>query len=166
MTRRRAVRSMRLGPAGWDIVAGIALIGVAAVVWWRTALLPPPIFDPIGSALIPQLVALVIAGLSLVMIAGALSTARAELRRGLPAGGGWSAARRALGVVAMLLVYGILLQVDGIGFTLATIFFVAPTGMLLSRGNHRVIAGSVISALVLAAACSYVFTQIFYIDLP
>jgi len=161
---------MRLGSAGWDIVAGVVLIAVAAVVWWQAALLPPPIFDPIGSALIPQLVALVIAGLSLVMIAGALGTARAELRRSRPTGGeardGLPPARRALSVVAMLLVYGTLLQVDGVGFTLATVLFVAPTGMLLSRGNRRVMAGSVISAILLAVACSYVFTQIFYIDLP
>jgi putative tricarboxylic transport membrane protein len=161
---------MRLGPAGWDIVTGVALIGVASVVWWQTALLPPPIFDPIGSALIPQLVALVTAGLSLVMIAGALDTARAELRQDQSAGGetrdGWPPVWRALAVVAMLLVYGSLLQIDGLGFTLATVLFVAPAGMLLSRGNRRVMLASTISAVLLAVACSYVFTQIFYIDLP
>jgi putative tricarboxylic transport membrane protein len=168
--RRRAVRGMRLGPAGWDIVAGVALVGLAAIVWWQTALLPPPIFDPIGSALIPQLVALVIAGLSLVMIAARLGTAREEWRRGpLAAGetrGGWPPARRALAIVAMLLAYGALLQIDGVGFTPATVLFVAATGLLLSRGNRHVMVGSVISAFLLAAACSYVFTQIFYIDLP
>lgn len=163
------MRGRRLGPAGWDVVAGLGLLALAGVVWWQAELLPPPIFDPIGSAFMPQAVALVIAGLSLVMIAAAFSTARAKLSRQVPsdeATGGWSAAGRALAVVALLLVYGALLATKGVGFTVATVLFVAATGILLSCGNRRVMVASVISALLLAAACSYIFTQIFYIDLP
>jgi len=163
------VRGRRLGPAGWDVVAGLGLLALAGVVWWQAGRLPPPIFDPIGSAFMPQTVALVIAGLSLVMIASALGTARAELSSEVPndaAAGGWPAAGRALAVVAMLLVYGALLATDGVGFVVATVLFVAPTGILLSRGNRDVMVASVISAFLLAAACSYIFTQIFYIDLP
>lgn len=163
------MRITRLGPAGWDIVTGIALLGLSAVVLWQAERLPPPIFDPIGSAFLPRAVALVIAGLSLVMIAGALSAARAELAQdngGGDAAGSRSAAGRGLAVVVMLAVYGVLLESGMVGFTAATALFVAATGTLLSRGNHRVMVASVVTGIVLAVACRYVFTQIFYIDLP
>ena len=163
------MRIAKLRAAGWDVVAGIALLGLSAVVLWQAEQLPPPIFDPIGSAFLPRAVALVIAALSLVMIGGALAGAGAELAQeesGAGAGGDGAAAGRGLAVVVMLAVYGALLESGMIGFAPATTLFVAATGMLLSRGNRRVMVASVITAIVLAIACRYVFTQIFYIDLP
>lgn len=164
------MRSVRIGPAGWDVVVGLALVALAAVVWWQAGRLPPPTFDPIGPAAIPKAVALVIAVLGLTMCAVALQAARAgdadPAVGGAEAPQGWPALRRALAVVAMLLLYGGLLEVKGFGFTLATILFVAATGILLSRGERRVMLASVVCALILAFGCRYVFTQIFYIDLP
>lgn len=160
-----------------DVGLGAALIGLAAVVWWQADQLPPPMFDPIGSAAVPKTVALLIAAMSAIVVwRGFRSSpepepeAMAELPDGLAAPTATAEPRLrpllALALLGLTCVYAGAMQWGGLGFRSATVGYVFLAGLLLGGLSRRVAATSGVLAIVLGVGGTYLFTRVFYIDLP
>lgn len=145
-----------------DIGLGLFLITVCAVVLWESRTIPPGSFEPLGSAPVPQVTALLIILLALSVIVRACLAP--------PAGeGGRDAELRPLdaaGFVLLTLVYvgAIHLRLATFG-VISTIFLVLTIGFL-TRFQPRLMPAVVVVALITAFGCQYLFTRVFIVDLP
>ena len=143
---------------------GAFLIAVCAASLWETRDIPPGTFEPLGSAPVPQAVALVVIVLVLVVMVRAWL----QLRSGAPRPAddvkprwGDAAAVAGLTVLYVLALHLRLGRFD----VLSAIYLFITIALLVRfrRGSLPIIAG--ISALT-GFGCQYVFTRVFVVDLP
>lgn len=147
-----------------DVALAVAVGGFAALLLWETAKIPPPFFDPLGSAAVPEGVATILAVLALLLLLRAFaakpwpSLRRAEGYRPRP--------DIALGVTMVAVGYVAVMELEVLGFRAATIAFVVLASALLGRFKPRVMMISVAVALAVGVGGAYLFTSIFFIALP
>ena len=147
-----------------DIALAAAVSAFAGLLWWQSLAIPPPFFDPLGSAAVPRAIALILAVLSILVLARALlalpwpATVREQGFRPRP--------DIALGLVLLVVAYIALMQAEVLSFRTATIvFLIAATALLGRLGRMTMIVG-VVTAVVIGVGGTMLFTQFFYIDLP
>ncbi|MEO7243416.1 MAG: tripartite tricarboxylate transporter TctB family protein [Variovorax sp.] len=166
-----------------DVIVGLALIGLAAVLWIGSLSIGAPFFDPLGSAAVPRACAVLIAAFSLTMVlqaAGKLRRAR-RARGALPQEPSAQALteeviaeaatwrRRpwlAFAFVVLCGAYMAVMQWRLAGFRVATGVFVLASVVLLGGFKPRTLVIGAILALLLAIGGHLLFTRFFYIDLP
>ncbi|MBJ3774628.1 tripartite tricarboxylate transporter TctB family protein [Acuticoccus mangrovi] len=151
--------------AAGDLALAAAVILVAVVVWIATADLPPPRYEPVGSAALPR-------GISAIMaLLGALLAARTLIGAEAPA----TAAGERVGmraVVRLLVLCGLTLAyvaaMDGrlVGFRPATIAYLFLATLALAGITLRRVVTAFAFAALLAVGLHALFTHFFYIDLP
>lgn len=151
-----------------DIVFALAVMLFSAFVYWGTLGLPPPRYEPIGSAALPRGLALVLALLALVvMIRGLL-----RWRSWDGGGGGDSASTHrqrpllAIAVFVVIVIYVAAMDFRLLRFVPASILAFTLVGAMLTRFEPRRmpwIAGFVIPLVLLI---QIIFQHFFYIDLP
>jgi putative tricarboxylic transport membrane protein len=148
-----------------DIGLSVFLIVVCAAVLWETRKIPPGTFEPLGSAPIPQLVATIIMLLSLLVIANAWLS----LKRPTEGSEGEALVLRPVDAGAtflLTLVYVLAMAFGLIGFAIATTLFLFVTIGLLARFRPKGLVLAAAIALLMGFGCEYVFTKIFFVDLP
>lgn len=150
-----------------DVVLALAVLAFAGTVWWGTADLPPPRYEPIGSAALPRALAAIMAVLGLVVLGRAL---RRPKQDAAPSDGAEPAFRPrpllAIAVFAVLVLYVLVMDRGLLGFIPASIAaFLLIGGMLTGFAVRRLpwLTGFVIAIVVVI---DLVFTRFFYIDLP
>jgi putative tricarboxylic transport membrane protein len=154
-----------------DLLLAFAITIFAIVLYRQADLLPPPFFDPLGSAAVPKATAVV-----LVVLAVCLLVQRAFHLEGggmampaRPADGGeevapapWSA----LGAIALPVAYIGVLQAGWLSFPEASAVFVMALGALFGQGRRGVLLVLPVIALMTGYGLNYIFTEILYVDLP
>ena len=162
-----------------DLALAIFIWSLAATVYVAAARLPPPIFDPVGSAAIPKAVAIVLA----LLAAGILAQRLLRVREGsgvsegaAEAGeageadeGGAAAALRpgvAAACIAIMIGYTAVMAFGALGFREATVPFVILLGGALSGFRRSTMLVLVPSALAIAIGFGWLFSEILYVDLP
>ncbi|MCT9000570.1 MULTISPECIES: tripartite tricarboxylate transporter TctB family protein [Chelativorans] len=149
----------------WDTGWTAGLLALSGLVWWAVEQLPPPIFDPVGSAALPKVTVVVIAALSVAMGAAAWRSRHAPPKpASAPDQEGGGRPIYGMQMLALLIAYALLLPL--LGFAAATFLFVLAGGVILARGDRKAMLASLVSAVLLSVGCQYLFTDIFYIDLP
>ncbi|MEO1017912.1 MAG: tripartite tricarboxylate transporter TctB family protein [Pseudomonadota bacterium] len=148
-----------------DSALAVVIILFAALLYWEAFKLPPPFFDPLGSAAVPKFVACVLVVLALMLIGQQL------LKKSTASGTPEEDAVRpmplvAVGSVLAVVGYALLLQYDLLSFRTASIVFVFVLGSILARFSWRVMRWILPIAVLLGFAFNFIFTQVFYIDLP
>ena len=143
--------------------AGFALtmIVVCGAVYWASLDLPEAVLEPIGPAVFPRVVSALLAVLSAAVLVGALrrrSTTAAPATEPRP----WLAAA----TVALTVLYLGVMEVEMLGFRDATIAYLAILGAMLVDFAVRRLAFVAAIAVVLGIGTHYVFTRLFFIDLP
>ncbi|MGP1396302.1 MAG: tripartite tricarboxylate transporter TctB family protein [Inquilinaceae bacterium] len=150
-----------------DIGLSVFLIVVCSAVLWESRRLPPGTFEPLGSAPIPRIVAGLIILLSLVVIAQAGLT----LRRGRaapPAADDMLVPRPvdAAAIFLLTVAYVLAMALGLIGFAVGTALFLFVSIGLLVRFRPRLLVVAALIAVLMGFGCQYVFTHIFFVDLP
>ncbi len=141
--------------------AGIAV--AAVVVFIGTIGLPPPRYEPIGSAAIPRVMAAILLLLSALLIFDVL-------RR--PANTDPQEAPRVATPLAPILsaaaiiAYVAVMDSGLLGFQPATALLVFGLAFGLTGFRRRAALPAAVFAILLALGTFYVFTNFFYIDLP
>lgn len=153
-----------------DLVLAAAVWIVSAVVYWGASLLPPPIFDPVGSAAIPKLISVVLAVLAALIVVQRMLELRGvktdgdnqrpedpdmPLRPGL-----------ALACIFIMAAYAAMMNLGLLGFREATVPFVILLGGVLCRFRRSTMPVIVVCALAIAVGFSWLFSEVLYIDLP
>ena len=161
----RGARRLAVG-IGYDawFVAGLGLVA-GGVLLAGAGSIAPPIFDPLGSAAVPR------AGAICLMIIGLLVPVQQWAReRRLPAAGDPArtpagATRVAtLGMFSAMVSY-LLAMGAGLGFAPATVIFTI-VAIPLVAARWRLIPVAVAVALVLGFGSEWLFTRVFFVDLP
>lgn len=151
-----------------DICFALAMLAFAGVVWWGTADLPPPRYEPIGSAALPRALALIMALLSLIVLFRAFARQRAQ---GDDRTAAASAAFRprpllAIAVFGVLVLYVLAMDQRLLGFIPASIIAFTVIGGLLTGFAPKRLPWLLGFVVVMVGVIWLVFTRFFYIDLP
>jgi putative tricarboxylic transport membrane protein len=151
-----------------DICFAVAMLVFAGIVWWGTADLPPPRYEPIGSAALPRALALVMALLSLIVLARAYARQRARSGARTPTAGAGFTPRPllAIGVFVVLVLYVLAMDQRLLGFIPASIVAFTVIGGLLTGFSLKRLPWLLGFVVVMVMAIWLVFTRFFYIDLP
>jgi hypothetical protein len=148
-----------------DLALGLFLIVVCGAVLWEARTIPPGVFEPLGSAPIPQATAGLIILLALVVMGRALLA----LRQDAPAGPAEDLALRPLdaaAVIGLSVLYVLAMALRLFDFAVLTALFLMVTIGALTRFERRLLPIIVVLALATGFGCQYVFTRIFVVDLP
>lgn len=148
-----------------DILFAVAVLALAGIVWWGTSALPPPRYEPLGSAALPRALAVIMALLGLVLLGRVWS---AGPRRAAPAVEPGFRPRPwlAIGVLAVLVAYVVLMDLRLLGFVPASILALVLIGAMLTGFDRRRLPWLLGFVVLLVVAVQLVFTRVFYIDLP
>jgi putative tricarboxylic transport membrane protein len=141
----------------------LALIAFSVIVIREANRLPPPFFDPLGSAAVPRFVAGLLILLGLAVVGRCLLT---PVVRKKDVTADTRSPWVALGALAVSVVYVALMQTDLLGFAPASSLFVIGLGIILSRGDKKVILWMLPMGIIVGYGLNYLLTEIFYIDLP
>ncbi|MBJ3774643.1 tripartite tricarboxylate transporter TctB family protein [Acuticoccus mangrovi] len=147
-----------------DVGLALVVAAFAALLLWQAAKVPPPFFDPLGSAAVPRGVAVVL------LLLAAIVLVRALLARPWPALERDTGYRRrpdvACGIVALAVAYVGVMAAGVLGFMVATILFLALGTALLATFRRRQVLIGLALAVVLGIGGTLLFTEFFFIDLP
>ena len=126
--------------------------------------IPPPFFDPVGSAAFPKYSAYIVIALAIAIAIRAYSSLKNQPSkkprefRDEPL--------LALSVVLVPSFYILSMQSGLLSYRIATVVFIFLLSSLLARFEKRVMVSSAIIAIVFGFGGQYLFTEIFYMDLP
>jgi putative tricarboxylic transport membrane protein len=147
-----------------DLSISGALIALSLFVIWGTRDIPPPFFDPIGSAAFPKYSAYIILALAVAIGARALLSLRKAIQR--PKKTYREEPLLAVAVVLTSALYVLSMQWELLSFRWATLVFIFLLASILSKFEKRVMIASAVIALVFGFGGQYLFTEVFYMDLP
>ena len=147
-----------------DTVLGIATLAFAVFLYWGSLDIPPPFFDPLGSAAVPKGCAVIIGLLGGAALFRALPGLRSRPARE-------AAAFRprpdiAAGLVVLAAAYVLMMEMGWMSFRWSTAGFVFLAGLLLGGLSVPVALISLGLAALMGFGGQYLFTQVFFIDLP
>lgn len=145
-----------------DLAFALAVIATAGLVWFGTADLPPPRYEPIGSAALPRAIAALMALLAVLVAVRAVRTPAAPQGSSV----GWGATLRALLLAALLLAFVSVMDARLVGFRPAAAAFLFCAGLTLGGIGVRRVAAFALFAVGLSLGIHALFTRLFYIDLP
>ena len=149
-----------------DIGVAAALIVVSVAVYWESLSMPPAFYDPIGPAAFPRTLSVTICFLAIILIIVALR---------LPSGNSNQAAQKpshrlrpdlTVGSAVLTGFYIMLLTLRHLSFAVSTTAYLISFIILLMPFDRRRLSISIIIALIMGFGGGYIFTHVFYIDLP
>ncbi len=149
-----------------DIGVSAALIVISVAVYWESLSMPPAFYDPIGPAAFPRALSVTICFLSIILIINACWR---------PSGKSIQAVRQsayrlspdlAVGSAVLTGVYILLLTLRHLSFAVSTTVYLISFIMLLMPFDRKRLLYAIIIALLMGFGGGYIFTHVFYIDLP
>ncbi len=140
----------------------LLVIAAAGLVWFGTADLPPPRYEPVGSAALPRGIAALMALLAIIVAVRARSGPRLPVE----AGGSLAGPLRVALLGALMVAFVMVMEARHVGFRPAAMVFLFLTAVVLGGLAPRRMAGYAVFAVALSLGLHAVFTRLFYIDLP
>jgi putative tricarboxylic transport membrane protein len=155
-------RSRPFGAALPDLVAGTVALIVAGLFIVEARGLPPPFFEPIGSAAVPRGTAWIAVVLAIAMMGRALLSRE-------PAAAAFHSPRelrRTLAFSVLILVYVAALGLTRIGYAVTTTVFLTLAIPLLAGFSRQWLLRSFALGIVLGFGLQFLFTRVLVTDLP
>lgn len=150
-----------------EIAFAIVLIAFSGLIYLGTADLPPPKFEPLGSAALPRALSGIMALLSLIMMGRAVYQLKRSKAEAKPKPNAIKSHNMlSLGVFVATLVFVAVMDFGLLGFNIAGIIFLTFVAWLMTHRDMRKLPWIAGYAVVMITACTYVFTKFFYINLP
>ncbi|MBD3306853.1 hypothetical protein GF339_10525 [candidate division KSB3 bacterium] len=162
-----------------DMILAVVLLAGSLYVFWESLSLPDSPYEPMGPAFVPQALCILIGFLAIVVFVqgirkwqGAMeqSPAAAETE---PSETDDVVKHPWLAILAVLLMFAYIgsMHLKLLGFRTATIIFILLLGVsLVSYEKEKVVVLHLIILLILAGIMGlggyYLFTQVFYVNLP
>ncbi len=148
-----------------DTLLACGLLGFSGLVVREANRLPPPFFDPLGSAAAPRLVAGLLSLLGLILVIRWIMTPLHTMPD--PVDGSLRATPvSALAIVVAPIVYLLLMQFELLGFAPASTLLIIALAAILGRARRPVMIVSVPLAVVASFGLNALLTRFFFIDLP
>lgn len=157
-----------------NIVLGIACLAYAIFLYLGALYVPPPIFDPLGSAAVPKISAFLIALLAVVILVTGLrqrtgpNVVAAETTDEDVAGDVSTSPRYDLGLslFGFCAAYVAVMEFGVLGYPIATTVFLFASGLMLGGMNRRNVLLSLFISVAVGFGSDFIFSEFFYIQLP
>jgi putative tricarboxylic transport membrane protein len=147
-----------------DLAVCGGLIALAVFILMGVKDIPPPFFDPVGSAAFPKYAAYLVIAFAIAIAIRAYTSLKTEKPK--EAQGFTSEPLLALSVVAIPSLYIASMQAGMLSYRIGTVIFIFLLSSILARFEKRVMISSAIIAVVFGFGGQYLFTEVFYMDLP
>ncbi|GAB5375545.1 MAG: hypothetical protein AcusKO_20070 [Acuticoccus sp.] len=144
----------------------LLVVAAAGLVWFGTADLPPPRYEPVGSAALPRALAALMALLAIIVAVRARPVPRAVAAGPGTGEAAWVGPLRVAALGALLVLFVALMEARIVGFRPAAVVFLFIAAAVLGGIAPRRLAGYAVFAVVLSLGLHAIFTRLFYIDLP
>lgn len=149
-----------------DILLAISMIIFSIVVYVGTLDLPPPRYEPLGSAAIPKGLALIMVILSVMLILRALPALKLydgvkDKITDVTPRPGLSAA-----IFGVTVLFIAVLDFGILTFIPAGILYMTAIGFLMTHRNLKRLPYVIAFSVLMVVSNYYLFTKVFYIDLP
>ena len=149
-----------------EIALSISLIIFSIIVYYFSLELPEPEYEPLGSAALPQGLAVIMSLLSLIVIVRAIPKIKTYKPSTNTDDNVTSRPKLAILVFIITLIFIGILDFGILGFLPAGIIYLSTIGYLMTHRNLKSFPWIVAFAVILTVFSYYVFTKFFYIDLP
>lgn len=154
-----------------EVGAGTFLVVLSGLVFAETRDIAPPLYDPLGSAAIPQVVALVVAGMAAAVALSGIRRLRVPEADASEPGvvseaQAATTPEQAMLFVALCAVYLVVMGVGLVPFAWASLVFVTAAGTVLGQRRPAAAAIALLLGVLLGFGGKYVFTHVFFLDLP
>lgn len=161
-----------------DTILACVLLMISGLAYWGTLDLPDPIFDPLGAAFVPKVLAYCLAfasGILLIKtIHGAVKLSGAkpsqEAKTSEKAVSGQEQPRKrnwlAFASVLLTIAYIAVMYCELCGYRTATIIFLIVFGTMLAGLKPKMIAINLVIALILGLGIYWIFTEVLVVNLP
>lgn len=143
-------------------LAGLTLAGATLLLVGAMGL-PPPRFEPLGSAALPRILATLLIVFALLIAVRALRRHRIDIAVQEPPAGPKPDPRRGAIVFTVLVVYVFALDVLRVPFLIATPLFVVSTGLTIGARSWTNLAAFTALGLALAFGISLVLEKLLYV---
>ena len=149
-----------------DYVISAFTVALAGLILWAAREIPPPFFDPLGSAAVPKACAYILIILALAISIRRFFENKAAMETAEDEEAYHKEPLLALSVVGLSVLYTFSMGADWIGFRWGTVIYIFATGAILAKRNMRVMGISLALGLLFGIGGHFLFTNFFYIDLP
>lgn len=149
-----------------DYVISGCTIALAVIVLRAAQGIPPPFFDPLGSAAVPKASAYILILISLSISIRRYFANRNPISESTDDEGYRAEPWLALVVVGLSVLYTLAMGAGWIGFRWGTVLYVFATGSILAKGDKQVMAISLALGLLFGLGGYYLFSNFLIIDLP
>ena len=149
-----------------EIALSISLIIFSIIVYYYSLELPEPEYEPLGSAALPQGLAVIMSLLSLIVIVRAIPKIKTYKPTTNTDNNVTSRPKLAILVFIITLIFIGILDFGILGFLPAGIIYLSTIGYLMTHRDLKSFPWIVAFAVILTVFSYYVFTKFFYIDLP
>lgn len=150
---------------GTDLIVAALVAAAAAALFVGAAKLPPPRWEPLGSAAVPRALGTLLALFAGILAVGAVRALAARV----PAAPFTPDAQRMLrgvGVLVSVIVFVVAMDVPRVPFVYAGPVFVVVISALVGVGTLRGLGWSAVWGVALCSGIYFAFTSFFYINLP
>ena len=150
----------------WEVGVATFFVVACALILWETRTIPPGTFEPLGSAPVPQVTAVLI---MLLSISVGLNGWRKLRAQGPSDGAVADEGVRPLDawlVGALTVVYVIVLDARVIDFAPLTAIYLFTSIALLTRARLKSLIPAAVVAIIIGWGTQYLFTRVFVVDLP
>lgn len=147
-----------------DVGLAVGIGALSALMLWEAEKIPPPFFDPLGSAAVPSSIAVILAALAALVLARAL--AALPWPASTPQEGYRPRPDVAFGIAFAAVAYVTVMELGWLGFRDATIAFVTFAVAVLGRFQPRLMAIGLVVAVIVGFGAKYLFTEVLFIALP
>ena len=170
--------AVRLNMSNFKFLSFAAFIfSIGAAIFVSTLSLPEPYYDPLGSGTMPQVLALIVCGLVVLLVISTLIASKearepekekTEIKSSKPKEYKWLAAA----IVLLFGAYVLVMQLEILGFIPATMAFLVVSMSLMMRFDPAVSKGSkgwvitAVIAVVMSVGLEFLFTQVLVVNLP
>ncbi len=149
-----------------DILLAIGMIIFSAVIYIGSLELPPPRYEPMGSAAIPKGLAVIMTFLSILLVIRALPHLKSYEATKTKITDITPRPRLAVAIFAITVVFIAVLDFGLLGFMPAGVLFMTAIGYLMTHRDLKRLPYVIAFSVIMVVGNFYIFTKIFYIDLP
>lgn len=154
-----------------DIGISIFLIGICALMIWDSWDIPAGTFEPLGAGPIPRMVAYTVIIICLIIMCRAVFRWRRlkdseNSHQSAPLLAYRPRPKDAVLVLGLTVIYGVVMALELVRFSISTAVFLFVTTSLLTRFDRRSMLIGAIIAVLMGFGCQYLFTEVFVVDLP
>jgi hypothetical protein len=152
-----------------EVVVSLILIALAAFVYWETLSIPPGLYDPLGAGTMPRIICGGMIIFSVIAIVQSLLRHRSRAAAGQTKPRGPAAAddRPWLAVVTfgLMVVLAVAINFE-VPYWASTTVFLFLAMMAVQRFKPSAVLVSALLAIIFAVGVTYLFSNVFSVDLP